>query len=124
MIRSSNAGRSMALAAVALALLAQPFSVRADEASDYLAAAGDQAESFGQCTIEKANPLMRSQLTAEEVAARAVQDCADKIPPIKAGLMGKPTFLASSKADQVVSDVVSDAQAHIVEIVKAKRTQP
>lgn len=95
----------------------------ADEASDYLVAAGDQANAFARCTIEKAYPLMKSQLPPETIADRAVRDCGDKIPPIKAGLMGKPTYLSSEKADQVVSDVVSSSRTGVVKAVRQERAR-
>lgn len=98
-------------------------AVNADEASDYLAAAGEQANAFGRCTIQRAWPLIKSQLSPDEIADRAVRDCGGKIPPIKAGLMGKPTNLSSEKADAVVSDIVNGNKTGVVKAVKQERAK-
>lgn len=93
----------------------------ADEASDYLKAAGPQVDAFGRCTVNKAWPLIKSQLTPDEIGQRAVNGCSDLIPPIKAGLMGKPTVLSSPAADKVVGDVVAGNKANVVDIVSKQR---
>lgn len=95
----------------------------ADEASDYLAAAGDQVKAFGSCTVNKAWPLIHSQMTPDEIGQRAVRDCNVLVPPIKAGLMGKPTNLSSEAADKVVATVVEGNQTNVVDIVKKQRAK-
>jgi hypothetical protein len=96
-------------------------AARADEASDYLAAAGDEVDAFGRCTVNKAWPLISSQMAADEIAARAVADCQDLIPPIKKGLMGAPTNLSGDAADKVVSEVVAGNKSNVIDIVDQQR---
>jgi hypothetical protein len=93
----------------------------ADEASDYLAAAGDEVSAFTDCIYKHAKPLMRTQLTEDEVAARAVSECQSEAGAIAIALEGAPTHLSEADAKQNEQAVIEQAQKGLAADVKAKR---
>lgn len=94
---------------------------RADEASDYMAAAGDQVKAFGRCTADAASPLIKSQLSADEIADQAVKACGERAEAVTKGLMGSPTNLSRSDAQASTDQVTSDLRKNLVGLVKRKR---
>src|SRR3569623_231631 len=95
----------MKIVIAALSIIVTTSAAWADEAADYLAAAGDEVKAYGQCTVDKAWPLIKSQLSEEEVAQRVVYDCSEKAGAVREALMGEPTNLSDQKAAEVEGEV-------------------
>jgi hypothetical protein len=108
--------------AIATALLVAGIAAaRADEASDYLAAAGDEVKAYGQCTVDKAWPLIKSQLSEEEIAQRAIDGCSEKAGAVREALKGEPTNLSDEKAAEVEEDVTDNLRRNVITIVHKQR---
>jgi len=94
---------------------------KADEASDYLAAAGDEVKAYADCTTDFARPLLTSSRAPEDIAADADKACEAKLGAMTIALEGPPTNLAPDKAAQVTSDVAAGMRRHLIGLIEKAR---
>lgn len=97
-------------------------AARADEASEYLAAAGDEADALTACIMAYAKPLVGSSKAAGAVADDAMAACGDKIGALRIALMGPPTNLTEAKASSEVEVVKKDYRGQLVEVIGKVRS--
>jgi hypothetical protein len=88
---------------------------RADEASDYLAAAGDEANALGDCTGTYARHFLTSQQSADDIAEDAFAACKEKVFAITKALQGAPTNLTRSQAGDATQEVVAKMKTGLTE---------
>lgn len=92
-----------------------------DEASDYLAAAGDEVRAYTKCTDDYAGPRIAGTMAPEKIADNADRECADKVAAITTALQGEPTKLSLDAAQKVTQDVVTRLHDDLVTLIKQRR---
>jgi hypothetical protein len=113
-----NMLRSLGLG-VGLTILAS--AALADEASDYLAAAGDEVRALGDCTGSYAGHLIRSSESPEAIADEAFRHCESKAGAVKVALQGDPTHLSDEQASKVVGDVIAQMKSNLIADIRKRR---
>jgi hypothetical protein len=77
----------------------------ADEAADFMAAAGDQARTYQDCIESSVTELAKTRLSNSSIVDRALEACFAESDAIEKALQGEPTHLSSVDAAKVVTDV-------------------
>lgn len=104
-----------------LVFVASLSAAMADEASDYLAAAGEQANAYGACTAEYAKLFVKSERSAEAIADAAAKACRPMLGDVVNALMGAPTNLDAAKASVSAAQLEAKSHDNLVDLIKKAR---
>lgn len=96
-------------------------AARADEASEYLAAAKDEVDAFADCTTAFARPLVKSSEAPEQIADDATNACEAKLGAVRVALLGEPTRLSDAKATEVVGQLREQSRTNLAGLIRKAR---
>jgi hypothetical protein len=97
--------------------------VSADEASDYIAAAGKENTAFADCMIRHTKPFVQSTEAPEDLADKAMKSCGTEIDSLRRALKNPPANLSDVRAQEVTKEVVANLRETIIEEIKKMRQE-